>query len=120
MNRLLHEFNNQLTVITGFCDLLLNQIAHDPKRGDLLQVRKAAEAVLELRNALERMCMRSGGRVSAATSPSSGSARAIPEMTRQQIERALQQAGGNRSAAARLLGIHRRAFYRRLEEFGLK
>lgn len=36
------------------------------------------------------------------------------------IEQALQQAGGNRAAAARLLHMSRRALYRRLDAFGLR
>ncbi len=42
------------------------------------------------------------------------------DVTREQIEHVLQQVGGNRSAAARLLGISRRALYRRLDSFGLR
>ena len=42
-----------------------------------------------------------------------------PNVAREDIARALQQAGGNKAAAARLLGISRRTFYRRLERFGL-
>jgi DNA-binding NtrC family response regulator len=44
----------------------------------------------------------------------------MPELDRGMIERALQQVGGNRSAAARRLGISRRALYRRLDTFGLR
>jgi transcriptional regulator with GAF, ATPase, and Fis domain len=43
-----------------------------------------------------------------------------PAVDRQRLQRALQQAGGNRSAAARELGISRRALYRRLQEFGVE
>lgn len=43
-----------------------------------------------------------------------------PELDRATVERALQQAGGNRAAAARLLGISRRALYRRLDAFELR
>jgi DNA-binding NtrC family response regulator len=38
---------------------------------------------------------------------------------REQILRTLQQVGGNKAVAARLLGISRRAFYRQLERHGL-
>ena len=55
----------------------------------------------------------------AGTHPTDQSAGASLGLTRQQIEQALQQAGGNRTAAARALGISRRALYRRLENFGL-
>ena len=44
----------------------------------------------------------------------------MPELDRNTIEQALQQLGGNRSAAARKLGISRRALYRRLDTFGLR
>ena len=44
----------------------------------------------------------------------------MPELDRSAIEQALQQVGGNRSAAARKLGISRRALYRRLDTFGLR
>jgi DNA-binding NtrC family response regulator len=38
---------------------------------------------------------------------------------RDHITRTLNQAGGNKAVAARLLGISRRAFYRQLERPGL-
>ena len=48
-DRLLHEFNNHLSVIIGFCDLLLNDLpADDPKRADVLEMRKAGDAARAL------------------------------------------------------------------------
>jgi transcriptional regulator of acetoin/glycerol metabolism len=41
------------------------------------------------------------------------------ELTRDAVQEALQRTGGNKSQAARALGLSRRAFYRRLESFGL-
>jgi transcriptional regulator of acetoin/glycerol metabolism len=38
---------------------------------------------------------------------------------RSRLIQAYQQAGGNISAAARLLGIHRATFYRHLQRLGL-
>ena len=95
--------------------------------------------IRELRNVLERACMLSDGRILserevltalggirrpqaavAADQARGGSSGPEPELDRQQIERALQKAGGNRSAAARVLGISRRALYRRLDAFGLR
>src|SRR2546429_5731764 len=44
-----HDFNNLLTVITSYSDLLLEDLSPgDPKRDDLEQVRKAAEAAAGL------------------------------------------------------------------------
>ena len=101
--------------------------------------------VRQLRNVLERGCMLSEGRIltdrdvlaalgggvksdasPAVAADASGTlpfptvpVRAV-EHDRAQIEQALQQVGGNRSAAARLLGLSRRALYRRLDTFGLR
>jgi two-component system response regulator AtoC len=55
---------------------------------------------------------------SMAETPDTGEI--APEVDRCAIEQALQQVGGNRSAAARKLGISRRALYRRLDAFGLR
>jgi DNA-binding NtrC family response regulator len=97
--------------------------------------------VRELRNVLERSCMASDSRLlterdvltalnghhgtaaAAALAPpraNGGAQPHQPEMTRDQVEHALQRVGGNRSQAARLLGISRRALYRRLDTFGLR
>ena len=97
--------------------------------------------VRELRNTLERACMLSDGRmlgerdiVSAlgttarpdAEAPNASVSAAntypveAPAVTREAVEEALREAAGNRSAAARRLGLSRRAFYRRLESLGLQ
>jgi transcriptional regulator of acetoin/glycerol metabolism len=44
----------------------------------------------------------------------------VPELDRATIAQALQQVGGNRSAAARRLGLSRAALYRRVDKFGLR
>ncbi len=45
----LHELKNQLALISGYCDLLLEDTPHDaPGRGDLLEIRKAVAAALQL------------------------------------------------------------------------
>ena len=41
------------------------------------------------------------------------------EQQRERIIDALQQASGNRSAAARLIGVSRATFYRHMERLGL-
>ena len=96
--------------------------------------------VRELRNVIERACMLSDGRIlhereliavlggaarrpappAAATRPAQDEQENGPELDRQTVEHALQQVGGNRSAAARILRISRRALYRRLDSFGLR
>jgi DNA-binding NtrC family response regulator len=43
-----------------------------------------------------------------------------PELDRDRVQLVLQRVGGNKSAAARELGVSRRAFYRRLESLGLR
>ena len=96
--------------------------------------------VRELRNVIERACMLSDGRIlherellsvlggagrrpvpaAAARKPQPAALEPAPEIDRQTVEHALQQVGGNRSAAARMLRISRRALYRRLDSFGLR
>jgi DNA-binding NtrC family response regulator len=99
--------------------------------------------VRQLRNVLERACMASEGRVltdrdvlsalgggspadaggestAAESAPRAVLRQPAVEHDREQIQQVLQQVGGNRSAAARLLGLSRRALYRRLDTFGLR
>jgi two-component system response regulator HydG len=96
--------------------------------------------VRELRNVIERACMLSDGRIlserdvlsvlgagapratrnPAPRLPARADSDGEPALDRRTVEQVLQQVGGNRSAAARLLGISRRALYRRLDSFGLR
>ena len=44
-----HDFNNLLTVITGYCQMLLDRFPPgDPTRDDMLQVLKAADRATTL------------------------------------------------------------------------
>jgi hypothetical protein len=46
---LLHAFQNHLSAIVGFCDLLLRELPEgDPKRADILEVYKAGHAAIDL------------------------------------------------------------------------
>jgi DNA-binding NtrC family response regulator len=85
--------------------------------------------VRELRNVIERACILSEAGLiterdlsSALSAPLAAPAPdAVPDdrlstLQHQQIERVLDQAGGNKSEAARRLGISRRALYRRIDE----
>ena len=96
--------------------------------------------VRELKNFIERLVLFSDGPVihekdvrrefgrrlglPPGSSPQGGEPAGTLESQRRQVERdavlaALHEAKGNRSAAARLLGISRRTFYNKLEEHGL-
>jgi hypothetical protein len=45
----LHQLKNHLSIIIGFCDLLLGDLANnDPKRVDIQEMRKAGQAALEM------------------------------------------------------------------------
>ncbi|MEW5981489.1 MAG: sigma-54 dependent transcriptional regulator [Acidobacteriota bacterium] len=94
--------------------------------------------VRELRNTLERACMQAEGRILTERevvaalggadrirlpAPAAVDAQPkppVPALTRELVEQALQRVNGNISAAARELGISRRALYRRLDTFGLR
>jgi DNA-binding NtrC family response regulator len=96
--------------------------------------------VRELRNVIERACILADGdfiterelgismppvshvsRPSAAASsqPMAGEDALLVNVEREHIQRALQRANGNKKAAARMLGLSRRALYRRLERLDL-
>lgn len=48
-SRRLHDVRNQLSIIIGFCDLLLGEIPEqDRKHADLLEISKAAESAIAL------------------------------------------------------------------------
>jgi two-component system, NtrC family, response regulator HydG len=97
--------------------------------------------VRELRNTLERACMLSdshllserellsalgaGARSLRSTprpqsAPASAPRVSSPELGLDTVQNALQRAGGNKSEAARVLGVSRRAFYRRLDSLGIR
>jgi len=85
--------------------------------------------VRELRNTIERACILSEAGLiterelsSALSAPSAAPAHnAVPDdrlstLQQHQVERVLLEADGNKSEAARRLGISRRALYRRIDE----
>ena len=46
---LLHQLKNHLSIVIGFCDLLLGDLPQDdPKRVDIQEMRKAGQAALDL------------------------------------------------------------------------
>jgi DNA-binding NtrC family response regulator len=85
--------------------------------------------IRELENVLERALILAGGAeigpqhiqlpepVLARAQP--GEAGSLPEMERQMLEDAMRKAGGNKSKAAKSLGITRRMLYTKLDKFGL-
>jgi hypothetical protein len=45
----IHQLKNHLSIIIGFCDLLLGDMASDdPKRVDIQEMRKAGQAALDM------------------------------------------------------------------------
>jgi DNA-binding NtrC family response regulator len=72
---------------------------------------------------VEKELARAGLDVKAAPAGASGGPETLPERRkdaeRQAVEEALQKAGGNRSVAARLLGVSRRTLYNKLEALGI-
>ncbi len=107
------------------------------KLGDEVKARLTAYPwpgnVRELRNILERAVILSGSglitpeHISLSESPGGApedvlqsliGEKTLPEVEKTMIEMALERAGGNKSKAAKLLGITRRTLYGKLERFG--
>jgi hypothetical protein len=52
---LLHQFTNHLSVIVGFCDMLLAEMAEsDERHADIREISKAANAAMALLPELSR------------------------------------------------------------------
>jgi two-component system, NtrC family, response regulator HydG len=94
--------------------------------------------VRELRNVIECACILAEGefitereltgRVGPGVAPRSGAStppldsatdESLSSLERERIREVLQRTGGNKVTAARILGLSRRALYRRLERYGL-
>jgi DNA-binding NtrC family response regulator len=54
-----------------------------------------------------------------AKAPSDHDGESLATVEREHIQRALARSGGNKKAAAKMLGLSRRALYRRLERLDL-
>ena len=124
------RFNKPLVGLTSNAERLLAEARWDGN-------------VRQLRNTLERACIlaegefvsetelggvlaaqtettaRLHGTVAAAASGRAEVTAPLQEIERDYIVKTLEQVGGNKAVAARLLGISRRAFYRQLERHGL-
>jgi len=59
-------------------------------------------------------------RPAAGTAPAGGPPLPLSEVEREHILRTLREVRGNKTAAARLLGLDRKTLYRKLESYGLR
>jgi DNA-binding NtrC family response regulator len=90
--------------------------------------------VRELKNVVERACVLAGGatievehlaiqrstaRVEAPVDPRAPIKNAIEELEKKRIVEALEECGGNQSEAAKLLGMSRKTFVRRLDQYNI-
>ncbi len=102
-----------------------------PEAEDRLRSYPWPGNVRELENAIERAVVFSDAEIIGAehlpdtlrvqaSDPNEFEIRALSEVEREQIVRALQSVKGNKAAAARLLGLDRKTLYRKLELYALK
>jgi len=126
--------------VREFANRLKRPIAGVTANGErVLQQAPWNGNIRELRNVIERACILTDGHVLSERDLASAMARpqqtppAVPELRidkgaetllstaqRDQIERVLREAGGNKAKAAKLLGVSRRSLYRWLERLDLK
>jgi len=94
-----------------------------PEALDLLKSYSWPGNVRELENMMERLAILCGDRVEAADLPLAGAGTAQPvrwtDIERHAIEEALAANGGNRTLAARQLGISVRTLQYRLKSYGI-
>jgi DNA-binding NtrC family response regulator len=103
----------------------------------LLQQAEWPGNIRELKNVIERACILGDGPMlgegevrraltptgaggTAATCDADDDGQRLASVHRHQIVRVLQQAGGNRTAAARILGVSRRSLYRWLDRLKIE
>ena len=123
---LAHAFLNRAAVEAG------RRMALSPAAEEALYAHSWPGNVRELENALERALVLARGDViepedllleearSAAHAAASGTLQdALDQVTVERVRSALEQAGGNRGAAARRLGIERTTLYRMMKRFAL-
>jgi transcriptional regulator of acetoin/glycerol metabolism len=84
--------------------------------------------VRQLQHLIERLCILSpNGRIDEAAvrsglqaqQPADGGGETLADTEAEQIRKVLAAAGGNKSRAAKILGIERKTLYRKLERMGL-
>jgi len=123
------RFNKPLVGLTSNAERLLAAARWD---GNVRQLRNALERASILAESEFVTETELGGVLEAQTEATAG-LRGVPapavarsevtaplqEIERDYIVKTLDQVGGNKAVAARLLGISRRAFYRQLERHGL-
>jgi DNA-binding NtrC family response regulator len=90
--------------------------------------------IRELENVLERALILAAGEeiqvrhiqlpevvlVGPGSAVASGARKSLPDVEREMLEDALRRAAGNKSKAAKVLGITRRMLYTKLEKFGIE
>jgi len=102
----------------------------DPEVHEVFRAYRWPGNVRELRNVVERMVILADGPElgldlvpgdlrRAADSPKDHDVQSLDEIARQQIVRALDEADGNKSRAARILGIDRSTLYAKLRHYGM-
>jgi two-component system response regulator HydG len=126
----IREFSSRLQrTITGITTAAERQLQDAPWPGNVRQ----------LRNVIERACILADGRIltesdvvaalgsrthalgenqTGAGEP--GGRKLLSDVQREQIQRVLSEVGGNKAAAARLLGVSRRALYRWIERLDIQ
>ncbi len=134
----LPPLRERLSDIVELAEYFLAQFSSPPRR---LSAEAAARLlahdwpgnVRELRNAMERVCALGQGKIvgvdeldflhrrpNTASGPESGDLpSAVARLEQEMIRRALAESAGNRSEAARRLGIHRQRLHEKLRLYGL-
>ena len=128
-----HSFAKPLTGLTRGAERLLVSASWEGNVRELRNVLERAAILATGEFITERELTGGMGREPAMAPPPAAAAAArtqagypdgepvpLATLERDHIARALRVAGGNKAAAARTLGLSRRAFYRRLDSYGLR
>ena len=116
--------------ITGVTPAAERLLQHEPWRGNVRELRNAIERacilsenkILSERDLLNALASTHAAALPAAAVPmleTPGDPNAFSTAQRAHIERVLRQVAGNKSAAAKLLGLSRRSLYRWIDRLDL-
>lgn len=108
--------------ITGIAPEAMEKLLAYPWPGNIRELRNAIEYMVVTSNCpepgVEQLPEQFSMPAAAGPSPAPGPGLSLEENNYELIRKALKQCNGNRTAAAKLLGISRRTLHRRLAEMG--
>ena len=105
--------------ITGISKPVMNALMEYPWRGNVRQLRNTLEEMAILCTGATLDCLPDSLNMTVITPLAARGVRPMRHLEKEAIEAALVETRGNKTAAARLLGIGVRTLFRKIKEYGI-